>query len=138
MEKNRFDNDPFRQPLTSTQKKNRRRKKNDEDEETSFMKRDVNIMDSIFFPEGLENIMGAVYFLAIPYIAGTLFIFFYIGKGDYTIFLALNNENSFLITWAIGYEIVATLVLLWIGKLALKAMFQMDRGSGANKKFRIP
>jgi len=139
MDDNINNNDPFQQQTYTGQK--RKKKKKDKqgktDESTSFMSRDVNVMDTVFFPDGLENIMMAVYFASIPYIVGTLFIFFYIGKGDYNIFLSLSDDNSFLITWAIGYEVVAALILLWIGKMGLSAAFSMSSGSSQNS-FKIP
>ncbi|SFV49922.1 hypothetical protein MNB_SV-6-922 [hydrothermal vent metagenome] len=132
-------NDPFRQQIHTGQKRKRKKKtkKSELDEDTSFMSRDVNIMDTVFFPDGLEHIMLAVYFVSIPYVVGTLFIFFYIGKGDYNIFLSLSDDNSFLITWAIGYEVVAVILLLWIAKMALSATFSMSSSSSQNN-FKIP
>lgn len=131
------NNDPFQQQTYTGQKK-KKKKKRELKEDTSFMSQNVSIMDTVFFPEGFENIMMAVYFASIPYIVGTLFIFFYIGKGDYNIFLSLSDDNSFLITWAIGYEVVAVLALLWIGKMALAATFSMSSGGGGQNSFKIP
>ncbi len=128
-------NDPFHLGK-SPFKKSRRQKKNDDEENVSFLNQDVNLVDSILFPEGYENLMLAVYFLTVPYIAGLLFIFFYIGKGDTTIFLSLNEEHSFLITWAIGYEVVALLILLWIAKLGFSSVRASARGKSS--KFTIP
>ncbi|MEA3455741.1 MAG: hypothetical protein U9R26_04485 [Campylobacterota bacterium] len=99
------------------------------------MNKNVDLVDSILFPEGYENIMLAVYFLTVPYIVGLLFIFFYIGKGDTDIFLSLNDQHSFFITWAIGYEIVAAIILLWIVKLGFSSM---SSAQNKNNGFRIP
>jgi len=73
----------------------------------------------------------------IPYVTGLLFIFFFIGKGSTTVFLSLNDNNSFLITWAIGYELVGSLLLLWIIKLGIGALFSSG-GAKDQKSFRIP
>lgn len=132
---NNSNKDPFHLSK-SLPKKRGRKKKNDEN--VGFMNQNVNLVDSILFPEGYENLMLAVYFIAVPYIAGLLFIFFYIGKGDTTIFLSLNDENSFLITWAIGYEVVAAIILLWIAKLGLASFFRMNAYNKKNKRFKIP
>ncbi len=131
------NNDPFHQNA-SIHSKRKRKKKSKDNEEVGFMNRNVDLVDSILFPEGYENIMLAVYFLTLPYIAGLLFIFFYIGKGDTTTFLALNDSNSFLITWAIGYEVVAAIILLWIAKLGLTSFFQMSGHNKHSKQFKIP
>lgn len=127
------DSDPFHQNESPSKKI--RRKKKDKNEDTSFMNKNVDLVDSILFPEGYENIMLAVYFLTVPYIVGLLFIFFYIGKGDTDIFLSLNDQHSFFITWAIGYEIVAAIILLWIVKLGFSSM---SSAQNKNNGFRIP
>lgn len=134
--RNSPNNDPFH--LDNAPLKKRRRKKKNDDEKVGFMNKNVDLVDSILFPEGYENIMLAVYFAIIPYIVGLLFIFFYIGKGDTTVFLSLNDDNSFLITWAIGYEVTAAIILLWIAKLGLTSFFQMSAHNKKNKKFQIP
>ncbi len=131
-----FDGDSLHQ-ATLMAKKRKQRRKNQEAEELGFMSKKVNLVDSILFPEGYENFMIAIYFLIIPYINGLLFIFLYIGKGDYTIFLSLNSNNSFVITWLIGYEVTAAILLLWIAKLGVLS-FVGSSGKKSNKKFRIP
>ncbi len=127
-----FDNDPFHQDASSLKKRKRKSK----NEDVGFMNQNVELVDSILFPEGYENIMLAVYFITVPYIVGLLFIFFVIGKGDTTLFLSLNDKHSFLVAWAIGYEVVAGIILLWIAKLG----FSSVRAGAHNKskKFNIP
>ena len=135
---NTSDNDPFHQHEALT-KKRKRRKKNQKaaDESEGFMNKKVNLVDSILFPDGYENLMLGIYFLIIPYINGLLFIFFHIAKGDSTVFLSLNSENAFIITWLIGYEVTAGLLLLWITKLGITSFFQSS-GNKNTKAFRIP
>jgi len=70
----------------------------------------------LFFPAGFEKIFLAVYFVSLPYILGLIFLFFYIAEGDFNIFVAINKDSPFLMTWAIGYEILATMIILWIIK----------------------
>ena len=136
--KNSSNSDPFHLENSPIKKRNRKRKKKNNDDNVGFMNQSVDLVDSILFPEGYENIMLALYFAIVPYIVGLLFIFFYIGKGDTTVFLSLSDENSFLITWAIGYEVTAAIMLLWIAKLGLTSFFQMSAYNKENKKFRIP
>lgn len=128
-------NDPFHQGISSRTKR-KHKKKSKHNEEVGFMNQNVDLVDSILFPEGYENIMLAVYFLTVPYIAGLFFVFFYIGKGDTAVFLALNDSNSFLITWAIGYEVVAAIILLWIAKLGFSSV--RANAHNKSKKFTIP
>ena len=86
----------------------------------SFTKQEVNLQDTpLFFPEGYENIFLAIYFVSLPYILGLLFLFFYIAEGKFDVFLAVNQDSPFLMTWAIGYEMLATLIILWIIKSAI-------------------
>jgi len=137
MKNSTFDNNPLHHDSkfsTNTKRDRRRRKK---EEKVGFLEQDVNLAQSILFPDGYENLMLGIYFITVPYIAGLLFIFFYIGKGDTSVFLSLNDENSFLITWAIGYEVVGSLILLWIAKLGITS-FLKSGGQKDRKKFQIP
>ena len=136
MKKKTFDDNPLHHDsILPERAKRKRRKKRDND--VGFLEQDVDLAQSILFPDGYENLMLGIYFITIPYIAGLLFVFFYIGKGDATVFLSLNDDNSFLITWAIGYEVVALLLLLWIAKLGLASFFAAGKNKD-HKKFQIP
>ena len=87
---------------------------------SSFTKQEVSLQDTpLFFPAGLEKIFLAIYFISLPYTLGLLFLFFYIAEGKFEVFLAVNQDSPFLMTWAIGYEILATLIILWIIKSAI-------------------
>jgi len=84
----------------------------------SFAKQEVDLSETpLFFPEGFENIFLGIYFIFLPYIAGLLFQFFYIAKMQMDIFIILNN--SILLTWCIGYEIIAFIILVLIAKEAI-------------------
>ncbi|WP_294955418.1 hypothetical protein [Sulfurovum sp.] len=86
----------------------------------SFTKQEVQLNDTpLFFPEGFEKIFLAIYFISLPYILGLIFLFFYIAEGKFKVFIAVNHDSPFLMTWAIGYEILATLVILWVIKSAI-------------------
>jgi hypothetical protein len=119
--------------LPNRGRRNRKKKK----EKVGFLEQDVDLASSILFPDGYEFIMLAIYFVTIPYVAGLIFIFFYIGKGETDLFLSLSEKNSFLITWAIGYEVVASIIILWIIKLGISSVMQSG-GGPSDKKFRIP
>ncbi|WP_050748044.1 hypothetical protein [Sulfurovum sp. NBC37-1] len=86
----------------------------------SFTKKEVKLQDTpLFFPEGFEKVFLAIYFVSLPYILGLLFLFFYIADGKFDVFVSVNSESPFIMTWAIGYEILATLIILWIIKSAI-------------------
>ena len=86
----------------------------------SFAKQEVDLTETpLFFPAGFEKVFLAIYFVVLPYITGLLFLFLYVAGGKAELFLSLNDESSFILTWAIGYEILATLAILYIVKSAI-------------------
>jgi hypothetical protein len=103
-----------------------------------FTQKEVDLAETpLFFPEGFEKIFLAIYFVTLPYIAGLLFLFIYVAEGSVDLFLSLNEEQAFMLTWAIGYEIIAALILLWIVKMSIS--FANDsRKPGTKKAFRRP
>jgi hypothetical protein len=83
-----------------------------------FTQTDVDLAQTpLFFPEGFEKIFLLVYFVTLPYIAGLFFLFFYVAEGKIESFISLNDNSSFLLTWTIGYEIIAVLIILYIIKM---------------------
>jgi len=99
----------YNQILRADKKKNSTKKK----KTTSFGKKEVNFKDYLYVPDGLETLVYTLYFVFIPYIAGVIFLFFTIAGADYSNFKLL-DMSAFFIVWAIGYEIVATLLLISI------------------------
>jgi hypothetical protein len=129
MQKNKFENThvtyaPKAKPL-----------KNESDK---FSQKQITFEDSpLLFPEGFEKLFLLLYFILLPYIAGLMFLFFYVGDGKTELFLSLNENSSFILTWAIGYEILAGLTLLYIVKLAISFSVNNSK-KGARKNFRRP
>ena len=104
---------------------------------TKFSQQEVDLSQTpLFFPEGYEQIFLAIYFISLPYIAGLLFQFFYISDSKVELFLSLNEQSAFLLTWTIGYEIIAAIILLFIVKMAL-SFANESRKSGV-REFRRP
>jgi len=105
---------------------------------TKFTQKNVELAQTpLFFPEGFEKLFLAMYFVSLPYIAGILFIFFYISKGSLETFSSFNQNQTFILTWAIGYEIIASLIMLWILKMAV-SFANESRKPGLQQQFRIP
>lgn len=105
---------------------------------TKFAQQDVDLENTpLFFPDGFEKLFIAIYFVSLPYIAGLLFLFFYVAEAKSELFLSLNEESSFILTWAIGYEILAALILLYIVKMAI-GFAKENAVKGASKNFRRP
>ncbi|MGE4397095.1 MAG: hypothetical protein AB7D34_06580 [Sulfurimonas sp.] len=80
---------------------------------SSFASQKVDFSDHVFVIEGYEGIFYTIYFLSIPYLTGAIFLFFFVAGGSYDNFMLL-EMNAFFIVWLIGYEIVATLILIAI------------------------
>jgi hypothetical protein len=103
-----------------------------------FTKKNVELAQTpLFFPEGFEKLFLAMYFVTLPYVAGIFFLFFYVSGGSFETFSSLNKNQAFILTWAIGYEIIASLVLLWIFKMAM-IFANESRKPGIQQQFRIP
>jgi len=103
-----------------------------------FTQQNITFDDTpLFFPAGMEKFFLILYFILLPYIAGTLFLFFYVGEGKTNLFLSLNEDSSFIMTWAIGYEIIAGLILLWVIKNAISFSVSKSK-KNQNKQFRRP
>lgn len=79
----------------------------------SFNSQKIYLSNYAFAVEGYEGIFYTFYFLAIPYITGAIFLFFFIAKANYENFMLLDT-SAFLIVWIIGYEIIAILLLIAI------------------------
>jgi hypothetical protein len=103
-----------------------------------FSQKKVDLAQTpLFFPEGFEKIFLAIYFFTLPYLAGLLFLFFYVAKGKLELFSSLYKESYFILTWAIGYELLAALILIYIFKMAL-GFANESRKSGIKQQFRRP
>lgn len=88
--------------------------------DTKFSQQEVDLQKTpLFFPEGFEMIFLAIYFIILPYIAGTLFLFFYVAESSPDLFSSIYEASFFMLTWTIGYEILAALLLLYIVKMSL-------------------
>ncbi len=116
-------------PYIELEKKEKKKK--------SFIHQEISIESLSFLPEGYEKIILSLYILLLPYIAGLIFLFTYVSRWDYHIYLSLNNNNSYLLTWCIGYEIIAGIALLIIVKNAIFYSMQSIH-SKTKKQFQRP
>ena len=83
----------------------------------------------LFFPPGKEMLFLGIYFITLPYLAGLIFAFFYIAKSNPETFLNLGIQSSFIMLWAIGYEILAAIILMIIFKNAIMYTIRVSKGS---------
>lgn len=82
-------------------------------ESKSFGEQEVDFSKIFPLPEGFEKLFLTIYFITIPYVAGLLFLFIFVAKGDVENFLSLDIA-MFVAVWAIGYEVVASIALIII------------------------
>jgi len=102
----------------------------------SYTQQKVTLSNTpLFFPEGFEHIFSTIYFILLPYIAGLIFLFFYLAEGQPAVFLSIYEDSLFILIWSIGYEILAVLALLYIIKNAVSFSIQ---NSSNRKAFRRP
>ena len=100
----------FNSTESDTQKYLNRMKDARKVKKESFGSQKVDINDYILSPEGWENVMFFIYFVSIPYLIGALFLFIFIAHGSVTNFFVL-DISAFFVVWAIGYEVIAALLL---------------------------
>ncbi len=81
--------------------------------EEGFFNQSVDYRSLVLSPAGYEEIAVALYAALIPYLAGLSFLFLFIARAQMELFIEF-NLSSFLIIWAIGYEVCAALVLIGI------------------------
>lgn len=105
-----------------------------------FSQQEVDLTQApLFFPKGFEKVFIAIYFVTLPYLAGSIFQFFYIADAQIELFLSLNEKSLFILTWAIGYEILASLMLLYIIKMSISFAKNNIQGNGRyDQNFRRP
>ncbi len=84
----------------------------------SFLLQRFSISELINLPEGTGNLLFFVAFILIPYIVGVSFIFVTIAGINVETFKRINIEE-YTIYWAIGYEIIAFMLLMLIVKSAI-------------------
>jgi len=78
-----------------------------------FGSQPVNFSKFVFMPEGYEKIFLTLYFLLVPYIVGLIFLYFFVAHTNITNFTSM-NLTMFVVVWAIGYEIVGSIILIMI------------------------
>lgn len=79
----------------------------------SFADKKIDFSNYLIAPNGYEGIFYTIYFISIPYLVGLIFLFFYVAKAVHQNF-ALLDLTLFLIIWAIGYEIIGAIILIFI------------------------
>ena len=100
-----------------------------------FSQKEVTFDDiPLFFPRGFEKFFLILYTIALPYITGTLFLFFYVSNGQSDLYFSLNDHASFIFSWIIGYEILAAIALIFIVKSAISYTLSIGKNPSRFKR----
>jgi len=116
--------DPYRNAVRRTladkSAEERRKKfitKNQKEKKQGFFQKKFYLSDFIDLPEGLTNALVLSLFLLIPYFLGFIFTFVVLAELNFQTYKNMHNNFAFL--WVVGYEFMASLLLLAIIKSAL-------------------
>jgi len=82
---------------------------------------------SFLLPKKYEKVFLLLHAFFIPYVAGLLFIFFYIAEVNIDLFSSLLDNHSFFLTWCIGYQIVMFIFLLGLMIKSLTIMHPKEQ-----------
>ncbi len=107
----------YNQMLNAERKKKTRLKR--KHKARSFGAQKVDFKDHLYIPENWEFAAYTFYIVAVPYIVGAIFLFLTVARANFENFKLLDT-SAFPIVWAIGYEIVAIVSLIWIMGLYLQ------------------
>jgi len=99
------------------QETQKRRKARSRDKLAEFMSADIHDSELGIVPEGYGGITYLTFFIFAPWLMGLAFMFFYVSGADLQAYHSLNQ--SAILTWVIGYEIIAIIILLIIFKKAV-------------------
>jgi len=80
---------------------------------SSFASQKVELKDYLIAPDGYEAVVYPLYFTFIPYITGAVLLFFFVAGASFENF-KLMEFNNFIVVWLMGYEVVATMILVGI------------------------
>jgi len=107
--------DTVRRSLNEVKIKSRKNKKNKKINK-SFLSQNIILSDYIYLPEELQNLFLLTLFVIIPYGFG-LCVLFIVTVKEFNEFMKFNFD-MFMLTWTVGYESLAFLILLTIVKSA--------------------
>ena len=107
----------------------KKKKKIKSSRQVGYMQQPVDLQKTpfLFFPPGKEMLFLGIYFATLPYITGLLFIFFYVSDANAKTFGNIGVDSNFFLVWALGYEVLATIIVLWIIKNAIVFNFKNSR-----------
>ena len=119
--------DPYLTTVKMTLKeaeiKSRRKKvKNKKKKPKSFLSQSIHISDYIYLPESLQKLFLLMIFIIVPYTIGIITMTIIGGSKGFEEHTQIVFD-IFMLTWIIGYELLALLFLL----LIIKSAFSFKR-----------
>ena len=119
--------DPYLTTVKMTLKeaeiKSRRKKvKNKKKKPKSFLSQSIHIGDYIYLPESLQKLFLLIIFIIVPYTIGIITMTIIGGSKGFEEHTQIVFD-IFMLTWTIGYELLALLFLL----LIIKSAFSFKR-----------
>ena len=87
-------------------------------ESKKFLSRKIELDHYMNLPESIQNIIVFTLFIGIPYLLGIVFTFFVLAQASLDNYYDL-DINSFPLTWSMGYECLAFLLLILIFKSSM-------------------
>jgi hypothetical protein len=115
-----LDNDPYMlaASIVITKRKEEKLKKHIvKEKREEFLNKERTLDDFDFLPKSDFGLF--MFALFVPYITGAIFVLFYVFRGDVVRFVDIFNDYSALLIWGIGYEVLASIVLMIIFKILM-------------------
>ena len=136
--KNNIYDDPYMREAVviikerASERKKLKKHKPDKPVEVLLKKRSINE----FLPDGNEDITIITIFILLPYLTGIIAVFFVIAGGSITRLIYISKYHSFPLLWAIGYEVLAFLLLSWILKVFFFSFFPEKEATHKSKPIK--
>ena len=113
-------NDPYMMEaaiMIKDKKKAEKQKTNKILSTKEFLEKDIDVKNISFVPSGDFGIFMSILF--VPYVTGFIFMFFYLFDENFDSSLYMLEKHSFFLLWAIGYELIAFIFVLWTIKMVI-------------------
>ena len=104
-------------------------------EEDTVKEKRRYLLDSVM-EGGYEDLLSMASFIILPYLAGLFFIFIVVAGLNPTIFMYVLDINASFATWAIGYEILGLLAIVWLVKLLIASYVKAKEYNQTYKQFK--
>jgi len=115
-----LDNDPYMLAASIVIKRRKEEKLKKhivKEKKEEFLHKERRLDDFAFLPKSDFGLF--MFALFVPYLTGAIFVLFYVFGGNIVRFVDIFNDYSSLLIWGIGYEVLASFVLMIIFKILM-------------------